>query len=249
MALQDWNLKATFDGAYSYNAAADGHPNTRPAVMLHYQRGAMRGVSIPIANYFANYIGPAAFNRRFVIVGGGFGWVADELLDRGFTNIVTAETSAWIIAEMDNDDEQEVRDACAVAGLDPNGARADELVTRHARPGVPRRRRKNVAEDIQIVNADIGTVQGRNAIKSAVGGNPQIVVTEEVMGCLTDAEAIALDDACNAFGGQQTTAHLVTPSLPNNTQDPGYNWKLLSDWKLLIPGAIWIDASTGEVLT
>jgi len=206
----------------------------------------MRGVSIPIARHFENQIGPAAFNRRFVIVGGGFGWAADELLERGFTNIVVVETSTWVLAEMDNDDEQEVRDACAAVGLDSNGARANELVARHARPGVPRRQRRNVVESISIVNADIGTAQGRTAVKSAVGGNPQIVVTEEVMGCLTDAEAIQLHSDCNAFGGQQTVVHLVTPLEPNNTQDSGYNWKSMADWLALIP-AIWINGATGEV--
>ena len=248
MPLQDWNLKATFDGAYGFNAESDGHPITRAGVRLRYHHGAMSNIAATVAAYFDNYFGPAAYNQRFVIVGGGFGWIAGELLDRGFTNIVVGETSTYILAEMDNSDEQEVRDACSTVGLDPNGARADELVSRWARPGVPRRRRKGVAEDVLILDADISTSAGRTALRSAVGGNPQIVVSEEVIGCLDDAEAIQFAAYCQAWGGQQTVVHLVTPLMPDNPQDAGYNWKTLAEWKLLIPSDIFIDAVTGEVV-
>lgn len=249
MPLQDWNLKATFDGAYGFNAEHDGHPNTRAGVRLHYHRGRLLTTAEKVAAYFDSYLGPAAYNQRFVIVGGGFGWVAGELLDLGFTNIVVAETSAYVLAEMDNDDEQEIRDACAAVGLDPNGARADELVARWARPGVPRRRRRGQASDVVIVSADISSPQGRNAAKSAVGGNPQIVVSEEVIGCLSDAEALAFADDCQAWGGQQTVVHLVTTLRPQGGQDAGYNWKTLAEWKALLPANnILIDAVTGEVL-
>jgi len=246
MPLQDWNLKATFDA--SYVDREHGHPNTRPGVLIHYHLGVLGNSVDRIAAYFDSYLGPAAYNNSFVIVGGGFGWIAGALLDRGFTNIVVTETSDYILAEMDNSDEQEVRDACSVAGLDPNGARADELVALWARPGVPRRRRKGAAEDVPIIDADISTPQGRSAAKTAVGGNPQIVVTEDVMAGLSDAEAIALDGDCQAWGGQQTVVHLVTTLAPGRAQDAAYNWKTLAQWKALIPSAIWIDAVTGEVL-
>jgi hypothetical protein len=250
MPLQDWNLKATFDGAYGFNAEHDGHPNTRLAVMLHYQRGIRASVVSKIAEHFNNYLGPAAYNQRFVIVGGGFGWVAGELLDRGFTNIVVVETSTYILDNMDLDDEQEVRATCSDVGLDPNGLRADELVSRWARPGVPRRRRVGAATDVPIVDEDISTGAGRTAVRNALtpSGNPQIVVTEDVMSGLSDPEAVQFAADCQAWGGQQAVAHLVSALQPDGSQDPDYNWKTLADWKLLIPSDIWIDAVTGEVL-
>jgi hypothetical protein len=248
--LQDWNLKATFDTAYGFNAEPDGHPNTRQGVRLHYHRGRMLNSAQRIADYFHNYFGPAAYNNRFVVVGGGFGWAAGELLDRGFTNIVVVETSQYVLDNMDLDDEAEVRAACVQVGLSSTGDRANELVGWWARPGVPRRRRRQTPLDVPIVNEDILTSAGRTAIRNALNpsGNPQIVVTEDVLGVLDDTEAVAFADACSAWGGQQTVVHLVTPLMPEHTQAPGYNWKLLADWKLLIPGDIWIDAVTGEVL-
>lgn len=249
MPFQDWNLKASFDGAYSFHAEPDGHPNTRPAVRLHYHRGPMANVAAQIAQHFDSYIGPAAYNQRFAIIGGGFGWVAGELMDRGFTNVVVAEISAWVLAEMDNSDEQEVRDACAAVGLDPNGARADELVAMWARPGVPRRRRRGAAEDVPIINANITAAQGRTAVQQALGGMPQIVVTEVVLQDLSDAEAIQLAAACKAWGGQQTVVHIVaTDPGPDTIKDADYNWKSLAAWKALIPPDIFIDSVSGEVL-
>ena len=245
--LQDWNLKATFDTAYGFNAEPDGHPNTRPAVRLSYHRGRMLNIAQRVAGYYENYLGPAAYNHRFAIIGCGFGWVAGELLDRGFTNIVVAETSQYILDNMDLDDEAEIRAACLQAGLGVNGTRANELVSWWARPGVPRRRRRGQPLDVPIINADVSTSAGRNDIRSALGGQPQIVVSEDVMGCLDDAEAVQFHTDCHAFGGQQTVVHIVTPLKPDNEQDAAYNWKLLADWKALID-AIWIDAVSGEVL-
>ena len=247
--LQDWNLKATFDTAYGFNAEPDGHPNTRQGVRLHYHRGRMLNIAQKIADYFHNYLGPAAYNNRFVVVGGGFGWAAGELYERGFTNVVVVETSQYILDNMDLDDEAEVRAACVQVGLGVNGVRANELVSWWARPGVPRRRRRLNSLDVPIVNADIGTSAGRTTVRNALtpSGNPQIVVSEEVIGCLDDAEAVQFASDCSAWGGQQTVVHLVTPLMPDNTQDPGYNWKTMADWKTLIPGDIFINAVTGEV--
>jgi hypothetical protein len=246
--LQDWNLRSTFDGAYGSIIRSPPGEHSGVPIHVHYLRSALRGVAIPVAAYFDSYLGPAAYNQRFVIVGGGFGWIADELLDRGFTNIVVAETSQYILDNMDLDDEADVRDACEAAGYDRNSPGVDALVGWFARTGVPRRRRGQVAEDVPIVSADISTPQGRNAAKSVIGGNPQIVVSEDVIGTLSDAEAIQFAADCQKWGGQQTVVHLVTTLDPDASQDPGYNWKTLADWKLLIPSDIFIDAVTGEVL-
>lgn len=244
MPLQDWTLKATFDEAYKSLIES---PGPGP-ITVHYLRAARDGMIARVAGYFAGYLGPAAYNNRFVIVGGGFGWVAGELLDMGFTNIVVTELSTYILDNMDLSDEVDVRDAAEAAGYDRNAPEIDALVARYARPGVPRRRRGGTAADVPIINEDILTSTGRTAIRAAVGGNPQIVVTEDILPGLTDTEAQDMAAACQTFGGQQTVAHLVTTLQPDAVQDTDYNWKTLADWKLLIPSDIFVDAVTGEVL-
>jgi len=243
MPLKTWDTKADFDAAYSIGAEGlDGHPSNRTEVRLHYHRSVLGGSAQRIADHFVTYLTPANFNRRFVIVGGGFGWTADELIIRGFTNVIVVDTSAYIQVEKDSNDEAEIRAEIMLVGLDPDMGRGAVLLARHKTTG-PRR------GTILILNEDISTTAGRNAVKAAVSGNPQIIVTETVMESLTDAEAVQLDADMNAFSGQQKTAHLVyTLDDDPATQDSGYNWKVLADWKLLIPGAAWIDASKGEVL-
>jgi hypothetical protein len=240
MPLQDWNLKATWDAAYRLHGEMDGFPASRPQLILGYTRSTLKPLVEKVAGYFDNYLGPAAYNRRFLIVGGGFGWIAEELVARGFTNIVVSETSAYVLANMDEPDEQEIADRITAIGLDPASGRGNELLLRH------RSDRNRRLPSIPVLNEDVLTSAGRNALRSALGGQPQIVVSEDVMSSLSDAEAIAFDAACNSFGGQQTTVHGVTTL--QEIQDEGYNWKSLADWKALVPGAIWIDLVSGEVL-
>ena len=240
MPLKTCDTKADWDDAYSFGAEGlDGHPSSRVEMRLHYHRSVRNNRVQRIADHFTTYLTPANFNRRFVIVGGGFGWVAGALKQNGFSNVIVVETSAYIQVEKDNDDEAEIRAEIAKVGLDPDSGRGAVLLARHKTPG-PRR------GTILILDEDISTTAGRNAIKLAVNGNPQIIVSESVMESLTDTEAIQLDADMNAFAGQQKVAHMVYPLAEN--QDPDYNWKSLADWKLLIPGAVWIDARTGEVL-
>jgi hypothetical protein len=211
---------------------------------LHYHRSVMDGVAQRIATHFDAYFGPAAFNSRFCVVGCGFGWTIDHLIDRGFTNVVGTETSVYVLAEMDNSDEAELRTAITAVGLDPDTGRGAELLARHLTTGA-RRGRKLGAGVVTILGADISTDAGRTAVRTELGGWPQIVVSEDVMTNLTDAECLQFHADCGAFGGPQTVVHLVTPLMPN--QDAGYNWKTLDDWVALIPSAIWISAVTGEV--
>ncbi len=245
MPLHTWDTIDDWNDAYSFGAEGafpDGHPNTRKEVKLHYHKSARGGIVQRIADHFTTYLTPANFNRRFVIVGGGFGWVGGALVQNGFTNVVCVDTSLYIQAEKDNDDEAEIRAEIAKVGLDPDSGRGSLILAALKTPG-PRR------GTILILDEDISTTAGRNAIKSEVNGNPQIIVSESVMESLTDAEAIQLDADMNAFGGQQKTAHMVYVLADDPaTQDPDYNWKSLANWAALIPGATWIDARTGEVL-
>ena len=242
MPSKTWDTKADFDAAYDIGAEGlYGHPSTRPEVRLHYHRSVMGNSAQRIADHFTTYLTAANFNRRLVIVGGGFGWVADELKKRGFTNVVVVDTSPYIQAEKDSDDDAEIRAEIAEVGLNPDFGRGFTLLLQHKTMG-PRR------GTINILNEEISTTAGRNAIKAAVNGNPQIVVTEDVMTSFMDAECVQLDADCNAFSGQQRVAHMVTVGRFDGSQDLGYNWKTLVDWKLLIPGTTWINRVTGEVL-
>jgi hypothetical protein len=188
------------------------------------------------------HLTPASYNRRTLIVGGGFGWAADYMQGIGFNNIVVAETSTYIHDELDVSDEIEIRQKCVLAGA--SSAREEQIVAKYSR-GVRR------PAGITIIDADILTEAGRDAVLAAFGGpgqKPQIVVTEDVMVCLSDAEVVALDTACYGWTpNPNPVVHTVTIPPPGEG-DPGFNWKTLDGWKGLIPGSYWMDAITGEVL-
>jgi hypothetical protein len=211
---------------------------------LHYVRGNRQGLIDRLAAYYHNYIGPAGYNYRFVIVGGGFGWVADALYGLGFTNVVVADDSVYIQAEKDNDDTAEIIAECALVGLAADDPRTLQILAKYATSGARR-------GAIDVVDATVSTAEGRLAIRNALtpSGNPQIVVTEDVMTSLEDAECIQLAADCQAWGGQQEVVHAVSVLQPDNPgQDPIFNWKTLAEWQALIPGDTWIDVRTGDVL-
>jgi hypothetical protein len=233
---------AAADWTEYYDEGAEGewgHPNTRLEVRLHTVKTSVAHITQAIVDHYENYLGPAAYNQRIVIAYGGFGWAAQELLVRGFTDVTVADLSEHIQAEKDNNDQQELKDSIAKVGLDFRYARGKVIFDKFKSTG-------NRRGTIEIVNADIMTEEGRDAIFDVVG-NPQIVVTEDYMHYLNDSDAIALSAACQDFGGIQTVAHLVRTTAVS-FQDPRFNWKSLSEWKTLISGDIWIDYNTGEVL-
>jgi hypothetical protein len=90
----------------------------------------------------------------------------------------------------------------------------------------------------QVQQADVLVPAQLDAVANAAGlrGNPprwDLLVTEDLLTCLTDAEiptALAnLRARCRA-----NLAHLVTPLDPATTQDPRITWKSYADWKAIV---------------
>lgn len=240
MPRVDWNGKAAWDQYYRKGAEGLwGHPNTRPEVKLHYHK-AVREVRIgQRAAALGLHFGPAAYNKRILIVGGAFGWLAEALLTEGFLTVGVTDTSSYVQAEKDNTEETELRAEITSVGLDPDTDRGALILSTHLRG--PRR------GSIDIIDADILTPAGRTTVRQAMG-NPQVVVTETVLESLEDNEAITLSEAAHAFPGQVEVVHVVYTLAPDGGQNPVFNWKTLADWKMLIPADTFVDASTYEVI-
>ena len=239
MPLRTWDTKADFDAAYSMGAEGlDGHDPNRPEVKLHYHRSIIGGTIATRAKHFAEFFGLKKFNKRILIVGGGFGWLAEEMRKLGFTMLLTTDISTYIQAEKDNDDEIEIRAEIAAVGLNPNQGRGAVLLNHHKTVG--KRRRME-----EILDADICTPAGRFAVMN-IFGNPRIVITESVLESLTDTEAITLAECAHLFAPPQDVYHLV--HTPSRSDNPGYNFQSLTAWKALIPMDTFIDAATFEVL-
>jgi hypothetical protein len=239
MPTVDWNLKATWDDKYR-TRAPDALPDE--FIYLHYNRSnmfeAIRRDTIRIYNALG-----WAVDTALIIIGGGYGW-SEEVLrnDLGMTTIVTVDTSTYVHNTAAATEEQEIRDAIIAAGLDPDSGRGlgkfNQLMND---PG-------NKSRVGFILDEDTLTIQGRQAIRNALGTNPDVVFSELVLDSLTDTEIPLASNAMNSFPGNPSVQHYVGVLQPEADQDVDMNWKTLADWKLMLPGDTFIRTGTFEVL-
>ena len=69
-----------------------------------------------------------------------------------------------------------------------------------------------------------------------------------VITCLTDSEVTTLANRVQQINPAMQCIHLTTELLTENTQDPGYNWKTLAQWKALVPTHTFVSLNTWQVL-
>jgi SAM-dependent methyltransferase len=86
----------------------------------------------------------------------------------------------------------------------------------------------------RILPHDARTTTGRNAIRTATGvnNNWRLILTEDVLPCYTDADALAFAQALRGMlHAQGTLAHIVScHEPPEHAMDPAYNRKSLAEW-------------------
>ena len=237
MTFKTYPDKAAFDADYRLGAEPEGHPNTRPGVKLHYNRFVM----LPICRNRAagihrvmEWLG----TERIVVAGSGFGWLVEAFIsDHGYSNIVGCDTSPYIQNNKLTSELTDVRDAITAAGLDPDAE--TEMVTRLLDGGV--------RVGVTILDEDMQSNRSRNAVRSYLGDVPQIILTEDVLPALFDAEATQLSVDYRTYSPVPQIVHYVTTTRPGQT--PGeFNWKTLSEWKTLLPNDVFIEAGTYQVL-
>jgi hypothetical protein len=245
MPLYTWD-KAGFDAAYNFGGESGlpAHFESRPEVRLHYVYARQWPKAQRKAQWLADALGaPLPLNTRMAWIGDAWGWTAQAFLAHGLVTLCVAETSQYILDNANLTDDAELDSNIALVGLDPASGRGLQIKNKF-RKGSAR-----ASIGINLIEADVLTSGGRTSIRQTIGGNPHYVVTSDVVTSLDDTECLALHDACDAFGGQQTIVHTVKaldaiPAAPRSS----FNWKLLADWKLLIPDATWMDVMTGAVL-
>lgn len=247
MPLVDWNLKATWDLAYSFGAEGDvGHPSTRTEVRLHYHRAIKRPDADIKAARLAAALGWTAPGPTILIVGAGFGWTAEALEDLGYTHVVGTDVSTYIQTNHGGTEEAEMDAEITAVGLDPaTGAGLaikNRLVTRGGGSGNRGRSSRGVLNE----NGKTGGSRGRIKQSLGLSGNDRIgwAVSESVAESLTDAEAI--DGSNDMHNIADNVAHLVVKPKPGALM--ALNWKTLEEWDALIPGDTWIEDGSFRVL-
>ena len=170
--------------------------------------------------------------QKIVIVGCGYGWVIEKLLEMGFTNVAGTDTSSYIQGTKTQTEDAEIDAAIAAAGLDPTQgeglALRQKILPAVARSKVPDK----------VLNEDMANNASRNRIKNAVGGGTIAWgISDSVLESLTDSECVTASSRAHQIC--TNVAHLVVTARDGN--HPGYNWKTLEQWKTLIPADTFIQ--------
>lgn len=96
------------------------------------------------------------------------------------------------------------------------------------------------------------TLRKSTAQGGADGDTFKWIITECVAESYDDADITTqwplVSDLLEPAAPLSNIIHMVVPLFPGASLDPALNWKLLADWKALLPNHSWVDVSSWEVL-
>ncbi len=231
----------------------------RKEVRLGYGRAMMLGFCENRAKILVAGLGLTA-SDRVLLVGAGFGWLAECLEDQvPGLSVVSLDTSTWVQATKDQPETSEIEAAVQAAGILPMMSRYAEIVA-SLDDGGPKARVPIGAEDVLRGN-------DRAKLKQAHGSFTW-AITEVVFTWLDDAECVAMDAAMHKVASK--VAHMVQPYATKFDDsiepEPVWNWKHLeatgqgvrqqlldqpwytvSNWKALLPGSTFVGVGGGVV--
>jgi hypothetical protein len=173
------------DYADNYSVGVERHlrppcPNTRKPVKLAYCHWAtypfIKARLDPLIEILS-----LDRNDRVLLVGCGFGWGVEYLIEKVGCVTIGTDISDWIHSVKHTDESEDILAEIVKVGLDPHGERAQQILDFCSRPG-PRTRSV-------ILNEDLMTLSSRESIQPYFGNtNPTVIITEDMIQLLTDAE-------------------------------------------------------------
>lgn len=218
--------KTLYDLAYSFNAEPDGHPNDRPAITLHYHRYVLFPEMLRRAQFFIQQFGLTA-NSRVLVVGCGFGWTVEALNSLGVPAVGT-DVSAYIQGNKSLTEDGDIDAAIRAVGLDPtNGSGLSHF---------NRLRGSGVRTTASVLNEDSSSNSSRNRVKNAFSGDITLIITEDIVTSLTDAECTTLQTNIVKYGVTIPIVHFLT-EFANPNPPFNFNSKSITEWKALFPTA------------
>ncbi len=240
MALT-WD-KTLFDEMYSatlWTHGVRGSPRV-PSVAGYYKFGKLQHTTRVVAGLLSQ---PGwASVTDLIILGGGFGWIAEALIAEG-VNVVVVDTSPYVQANIDVSEETEIRAALTDRGFDPdnlpilmdpddpNAIFTGDPYLLWTNSGV---RTTLTADD--ILDEDLANNGSRNRVQNALPGNADAILTEFLLeSSENDTEAADLATLAEDLrkNPAQTVVHLVTGG---DAGDPRLNFKTQAEWKSFLTG-------------
>jgi len=197
------------------------YPNWQE-VRLNFHRAGMMSVCDARARDLIDGLG-FTVKDTVLIVGAGFGWLAECLKIRlpGIMTVCT-DISPWIHFAKNETETAEIDAAVRAAGILPGTEAYDAAMTALDDGGT---RARETVENVDILD----TVARKGLLNKY--GPFTWAITEQVLPWLTDTEAVALDDAMHAVIPNRV-AHLTSlfmDDFENEPPEPNpWNWKHLT---------------------
>lgn len=177
--------------------------------------------------------------KDVAIVGGGFGWSADLLVEMGI-NAISIEVSPYVLATKDQSEEQEIRDNLVKFGFDPDnlptliGPDYNTPVDPWAYWLRPDGRRSTAG---LVIDEDLSTNTSRRNVRQALGNKLDAIVSEFALDSYAagdEAGPALLVERCESLRPNPAcpVIHIIQP----NENDVFLNWKTAAEWRTFLDG-------------
>jgi len=234
--------KATFDTMYTCTGWKWGVRNYPRVPRFHYHWFGQQGMVQAIVDRYQSVPG---FNsiQDIAIIGGGFGWAGEALTQLG-KNVVTVDTSDYILNNKDTSEEVELRAALAETGFDPDNLPV-MIGPDYNTPVDPWSywlRPDGKRTSVNILGEDLSTTASRRNVRQALGNKVDVIVTEyaiDSMDAGDDAASLTLVERCEQLRPNPscTVVHIIEP----NPSDVVLNVKTAEEWRTLLDANGYTD--------
>ena len=219
--------KADFDANYSFRCERylpSVIQTGRSEVRLNYHSAFMSPI---LANRWDNII-PSILNilstDKVVVVGSGFGWGVDKLIELTGCTAVGVDISDYIETAKTTDENADLIAAIQLVGLDETVDRGLEVYNAYATTG---------ARTISVVlKEDMLSNRSRNEVKKALGNAaPDYIITEDMIQELSDTEIAAWVTEAEKLPGA-TIVHIIRRETPRTAEE----LNVLTGHKVIVAG-------------
>lgn len=167
-------------------------------VRLHYHPLVQRPAAVQrLASILDRHTITAA--DRVLVFGCGFGWLAEVLTDQIGCKAVGIDLSQYVQDMKDTSANDELSEAIQASGLEPTTGHGLKIMQDFSDSG-PRTR-------ATVLQGDMQNKGVRNAVKRELGGDPTVVITEEVWQLLTAQEQNTYTGVFSTLGA--AVAHVI----------------------------------------
>lgn len=229
---RDWNLAATWLDELNFKSHTKRVDKTLPRVWVRYDAARAVQMSSWVPQWADSLIAGIGFTQSdAVVIGGvGFGWIVEELRNRGY-NVVGLETSTWIWSLANQTETTALRGYITAAGLDPDTGDGAALMSVLDDGGVRMRTDK-------VLDETPGPTPSNNRIKAALNISSQTdvdhLITFDIMSVVDETTVgNAYRNALTSLGG--TVTHWISSSETTRSRMEWGNWKTIDEWKAVFP--------------